>query len=627
MANTSLETPPQQQTTPATPSNSKNEESLDKQKEKAKVASSNAYNSDKFMNVQIALLDEDEDEHIHFNQERDMKIVCLFVPKIYKADELYQKDSVIKIPYSIIDELAIEDRLDNIGLGGYVNIKNDGNALEGIFERHNNYYFVVNITEYVGNTSIKYEPYIFDMMSISNITKPFKKDKVVKIQLVDVITSILSSHSIASFIKFAGLGVTKCKNYKILFSKIIDYVKRFIKINNNNEYEFKKDVIFDDKMMFKGKSKLNGYDDDLELSALVTASFNKIDRNASIYEALKILLVDCVTSIKMTEEIKSIFEEIGDVLIPFFFKEEYADVNAIYYNLWHDKVEEQTEVVKKDEKKETQESDNKISNFKDIALPSYGGKSSSLLLRNITMRDFYMPFHLCFTYNEDGGPFIWEDINPKTFMMTLNGSMKDNLQSLSFRAIDKTAVDKRWKNVVFLDASSESSGCKCTLVFFDWFYKFFLRMFLNSSVIGGRNNYISNVIPDFYAFGGMNNIGYADNATDVTFNNLFDEYNSNTIALMSKDTLNESLRAMGKNLVSLVLLNDSYTFSLKGNLLRRPNEIMRLSIDKAENGGDQQLNIFTSDNTLFVYLRQVTHVFRGTTYTNNIVASKICESI
>lgn len=608
------------------------------QKLKATKAMSNAYEADKFMNVQLALLDEDETERTHFNQEKDMKIVCFFVPKIYETKNLYQKDSVVKIPYSIVDELTIEDRLDSIGVGGYVNIKNDGNALEGIFERHNNYYFVVNITEYVGDVSIKYEPYIFDIVSVTNITKPFKKDKVVRIQLVDIITSILSSHSIASFIKFEGTEVANCKNYKVLFSKIINYVKRFIRINNNNVYEFKKDVIYDESMMFMGKNKLNGYDADLDVSALVTASFNKIERNSSIYEAMKVFLVDCVTSIKMTDEMKSIFQEIGDVLIPFFFKEEYADVNGIYYNLWHEEQPELKEPKKQGENanneeklqgKELQESKNKISRFKEISLsnPDYAGKSERLVLRNITMRDFFMPFYLCFSYKSNGGPFIWEDINPKSSISTLNGSMEDNLQSLTFRAIDKRSVDKRWKNVVFLDGSVEQSGVKHTMVFFDWFYKFFLRAFLNSSLMGGENNYISNVIPDFYAFSGANKIGYAENSNEKTFNNLFDEYNSNTIALTTTDTINESLRAMGKNLASLVLLNDSYMFSLKGNLLRRPNEIVRLSIDSSENGGEQQLNIFTNNNTLFVYLRQVTHVFKGTTYTNNIVASKICEAI
>ena len=126
----------------------------------------------------------------------------------------------------------------------------------------------------------------------------------------------------------------------------------------------------------------------------------------------------------------------------------------------------------------------------------------------------------------------------------------------------------------------------------------------------------------------MHKIGYAENSNDETFNNLFDEYNSYTVALTTKDTLNEALREMGKNIASFVLLNDSYTFTLKGNLLRRPNEIVRLNIGNMMEGGESQMNIFSNlrgDSSLFVYLRKVTHVFSGTEYVNGIVASKICE--
>lgn len=696
--------------------------SLKEQGEKADAALSNEYKTDKFMNVQLALVDEGETTTTNFNSDFNMKIVCFFAPKIYHTDNLYRPDQVIKIPYDKVSEIVLTDRLDNISLSGHVVINNEGNALGGVLERHNNYYFVINITEYGSYGSLKYEPYIFDIGSIENITNPFKSDKQVKIHLVDIMTSILQSHSIASFIKFETTEVTKCKSYKELFRRIINYAKRYIRINNNNVYEYKKDVLFDENMLFNGKERLNGYDADQDYSHLVTASFNKIDRNASIYEALKVFLTDCVTSIAMTDQIKEIFEEIGDVLIPFFFKEEYMDQQGQYYKLWReglggeiknkkttaevpaqptttttptngttttptnpttppesggqtdqntpatvDDKEEEEKPAQTTEKKEnveslesapqqtvtqttssttstntqtnnqpkseTQESDNKASNAVDLTLPKYGGLSNTLVLRQVTMRDFFMPFYLCFSYKKDGGPFVWEDINPIDFMMTLNGSFVDDLQSLSFNAIDKKNINKRWKNVIFLDGSVESGACKSTMVFFDWFYKFFLVAFLNSSIkvgdgiVGGTNNYISNVIPDFYAFGNINNVGYAENANDKTFNNMFDEYNAYTIVLTSKDTLNESLRAMGKNLASLVLANDSYTFALKGNLLRRPNEIIRLSARDLYSGGEQQLNIFTGDSTLFLYLRQVTHIWKGTTYTNKIVASKICEQV
>lgn len=675
------------------------------QKEKHDNAVSDGYVGEKFLNYAFACIDEEEDSYTVFNNEQSMKIVCLFVPKFKKGEDIVNPEDIIKLPYSeVVKEIILDDKLDSIGVTGSIIVSNTGSILEGIFERHNNYYLVINITEQIGEGSIKYEPYICDITSVQNITKSFKKEKLVKINFCDIITSILSSHSIASFIKFEGQDVTKCRSYKQLFEKIINYVKRFIRINTDNYWEYKKDVLYGESTYFDGYKKINGFDADLDLGELITASFNKIGRDASIYEALQVFLRDCVTSIKMTDEMRAVFEEIGDVLIPFFFKEEYADVNAVYYSLWNEgdpaKIEaNNTETIENEsvtsqssstpitlptdgssngsqgessdqddsstlsqytssqtqlpdstsnstttssKKKETQEEEDKATTTKEMTITNYGGKSAALALRHITMRDFFMPFYLCFTYRDAGLPFVWEDINQGEYpVATLNGNIQDNLQSLTFKSIDKTSVDKRWKNAIFLDASAESSGCNCTLVFFDWFYRFFLKAFLNSSLVrtasstsyvsnGDEKRYISNVIPDFYFFSLLNKVGFAENSSDQTFDNLFDEYNSYTFALTTTDTLNESLREMGKNIASLVLLNDSYSFTLKGNILRRPNEIMRLNIGDLYNGGDSQLNIFSNlsgDNSLYVYVKKVSHVFRGSEYVNGIVASKICESL
>ena len=675
------------------------------QKEKHDNAVSDGYVGEKFLNYAFACIDEEEDSYTVFNNEQSMKIVCLFVPKFKKGEDIVNPEDIIKLPYSeVVKEIILDDKLDSIGVTGSIIVSNTGSILEGIFERHNNYYLVINITEQIGEGSIKYEPYICDITSVQNITKSFKKEKLVKINFCDIITSILSSHSIASFIKFEGQDVTKCRSYKQLFEKIINYVKRFIRINTDNYWEYKKDVLYGESTYFDGYKKINGFDADLDLGELITASFNKIGRDASIYEALQVFLRDCVTSIKMTDEMRAVFEEIGDVLIPFFFKEEYADVNAIYYSLWNEgdpaKIEaNNTETIENEsvtsqtsstpitlptdgssngsqaessdqddastlsqytssqtqlpdstsnftttssKKKETQEEEDKATTTKEMTITNYGGKSAALVLRHITMRDFFMPFYLCFTYRDAGLPFVWEDINQGEYpVATLNGNIQDNLQSLTFKSIDKTSVDKRWKNAIFLDASAESSGCNCTLVFFDWFYRFFLKAFLNSSLVrtasstsyvsnGDEKRYISNVIPDFYFFSLLNKVGFAENSSDQTFDNLFDEYNSYTFALTTTDTLNESLREMGKNIASLVLLNDSYSFTLKGNILRRPNEIMRLNIGDLYNGGDSQLNIFSNlsgDNSLYVYVKKVSHIFRGSEYVNGIVASKICESL
>ena len=107
-----------------------------------------------------------------------------------------------------------------------------------------------------------------------------------KIYFTDIFTAILKSHSISSFIKLSGNNVTKATTYKEVFKKIVDYVKKYIKVNYDNTIELKKDVLYDENVMYKGKEKLNGYDADIDLSKLVEASFAKINRNASIWEGL-----------------------------------------------------------------------------------------------------------------------------------------------------------------------------------------------------------------------------------------------------------------------------------------------------------------------------------------------------
>lgn len=659
-------------------------------KEKLQIAKNANYVVNNFMNEKLSLIDEKVDEKTKFG----MKIVTFFIPKFNKGKDFYDSNNAVSIPYStLVKEIVLEDSLDAIGLHGYIDVSNEGGVLDGILERHNLFYLVINMTEYFSNgTSIKYEPYIFEIDRANQVTKPFNTgSRVVRFHLVDIITAILRSHSIASFIKLTGESVTSCDNYKQLFNNIVDYVKRFIKINFDNTLEFKKDVFFGETTMYKGKEKLNGYDKDLTLGgekSLIRCSFNKIDKNASIWEAMNVFLTDCVTSIKMTEELKQAFQDVGNVLIPFFFKEEYSDLRGVYNNYWREPENNQEETQSytvstptpsgtqattptpaptpnpdtpattddapqqqagQEQTLETQVianvgQDVSVANTqtggngsetpntqtvapyqKELVNVNYGGTSNALAYRGITMRDFFMPFYLCFSQQV---PVVFQEINVgKSPAVSLELPITDSLQSLQFTTIDKKYVDKRWKNAIFID--TVNSSCNSTIIFFDWFYRFFLRVFLNSSKIGGTQNYISNVIPDFYLFSLINGIGYAENSNNESFDSLFDEYNSYTVALKTADTTNEALREMGKNLASLVLLNDSYTLSLVGNIRRRPNEILKLNVGDLKNGEETQIPLYTNlnqDSSMFIYVRKVTHIFKGDEYMNKILASKICES-
>ena len=627
-----------------------------------------------YLNTDLSVLDlASDDESTLMNKECHMKIDVYIVPKALRGSDIFNPKNSIKLPYSkVVKSITFEDTLDSIGLRGDMEIKNVGGVYDIVFEHHMLYYLVVNISQYIDvqkTQFIKYEPYIFSIDSVKTISKGFKNDKVLKIYFTDIFTAILKSHSISSFIKLSGNNVTKATTYKEVFKKIVDYVKKYIKVNYDNTIELKKDVLYDENVMYRGKEKLNGYDADIDLSKLVEASFAKINRNASIWEGLQVLLRDCVTSIKLSDEIKNSFEQIGDVLIPFFFKEEYADVHAVYPNLWR-QADEYIEVSGGDTEDESETSSATVTSSQEeqkletvnesnaeqpksqtqgksssdgsknaahtstkkalseklqLFLPNHYG-SISLILRQITMRDFFMPFYLCFSNGDS--EVVYEDINGDGGVMTLNGAGSDNLKSLQYYAVDRSDIDKKWKNAIFL--STKGSSSECTLIFFDWFYRFFLRVFLNSSALGGKRNYISNVMPDFYSFSKRYGVGQAKNSSDKTFDNVFDEYNSYTVALTTEDTTNEALREMGKNLTSLVLENDFYSFSMKGNMLRHPNEIMRLKLQGSNRDTETQLPVATNPSMtsfVFVYVTKVVHVFSGENYTNNIIASKVCQPL
>jgi hypothetical protein len=86
---------------------------------------------------------------------------------------------------------------------------------------------------------------------------------------------------------------------------------------------------------------------------------------------------------------------------------------------------------------------------------------------------------------------------------------------------------------------------------------------------------------------------------------------------------------MGKNLASFTLINDMYTFTLNGNLMRRPNEIVKFGFrNNNDVAGTNMLSMHTDINLgdyTYLYVRRVTHRFIGNDYNNEIVGCKICE--
>lgn len=670
-----------------------------------------------YMNHKYALVDEDVKDGIITTNAGKYKISIFLSPKFTSSDKIFTSNSNIFLKYNdTVRLIHLVDDIDSIGLSGYIDVNNIGSHLDLFLERHNNYYLIINFTKYqdVNNNevaTVKFQPYIFEIDRIQSLSNPQAEIKTLRIWLVDLVTKILKTHSIASVIKMHR-NITKCQSYKEVFGYIMEYVRNYINVNTNNKYEYHKPLLYTNNTYCFGIAK-NGNDVGVQMSGLIKASFKKVSKNASIKEALDILLQDCCTSLKTPAGFKERYMNIGDVLIPFFFKEEYPDPQLLYSSIWTNgeplKTGEEstssnsssTTTTPTTNSTPTQtgttgvadsssqsspttsiesggESDkpvqevpadtsnslrtklrttpqtqttstsssqtttsfwdrlkggvskliSKKKNQESILFDTaYGGSANVLVNRQMTMRDIYMPFFIAF--GTQNYTCVYQDINPSKNnvddnILSILGVYQGDLKSFQFNPIDLNSVSKLWKNVIFLDGSDGAVCTNSTLIFFSWFFDYFQQVFLNSN----EKPLTSNVMPDFFMFGRNQGINHAKGQDD-TFENKFDEFNSYTYATQTDDSVKECLRVMGKNIASFTLINDSYTFTLNGNLFRRPNEIIRLGYrGNKENQGMQMLSYFTGLNfndMTYLYVKRVTHTFAGSTYDNTIQGCKICE--
>lgn len=695
-----------------------------------------------------------------FNNGKNYGISCYLIPKFVRQERLFEQGNncpVFALTYNKqVKRIVLQDKLDAIGMSGFVEIDNKTSWMDVVLERHNNYYFVIVISEWAtiskqtesGVTQsmeeiVKYQPYIFDIDSVMNLTAPNTEDKKIRVYLVDLMTSILNSHSIASVIRF-NTEITKAQNYKRVFEIIMNYIKCHLKINMNDSAHFYKDLMYKDAMLCGG-NQYNGYDDGNDMSQLVNNSFGKINRNATIREALYQLLKDCVTTLKTPKAFSDAFETIGDVLVPFFFKEEYPDRCFLYPSIWIDSEAAATQASTTNTATDTpatgtaattdtagtnntppttttgdnaspNPADSSSSSQPSTAAPatptpstpatrtravtrqgqntgSTGNNQSNpnitgwvnsattgtsgagapttnptptattgeasanaqatpntetpakttnphknfykeygegkVLMRQVTMRDMFMPFFLAFGNDKFYG--VYDHIMPDETdkqedlqLSVINQIYQKNVRAIQFDPIDMNKVRRIWKNMVFIDCSSEGTGGNSTLIFFDWIYQYFSQVFLNKN----KRGYVSNVIPSFYVVARSNDIGTAE-AEGNSFDALFDEYNAYTIATETEDTVNECLRMIGKNIASFVLLNDVYTYTIEGDIMRRPNEIVKMNFN-LQNDTQTSLTVGTDlsgDSTLMMYMRKVIHDFSGNEYTNIVTGCKICEYV
>ena len=572
------------------------------------------------------------DENTNAKQNcQNYKISVFLVFKPIVDKKMFNPNQVIWLEYpKNITQIILEDNLQTIGFKGYIDIKNDGSQFDTFLNRCNLFYLVMNITEYDANGTpiVKYEPYIFDISYVQNISSPMEKQQILRIGLIDIVTSILEQHSFASVIQWNS-QIKEYNSYKEVYATIFDYVKDHLITCFANKFEYKKELLFKKGDKFLGK-ELCGGEGDLRL--LVKETFEKIHPDSSIKEALEIIYKDSCTALKTPTEFTEVYSTIGDVLIPFFFKEELPDPLYIYTtgaqqanNFKNTGGEDFWERVKQSSK----------NNKEPIEYNQmYGGKAPMLMYRQMTMRDIYLPFFLAFAGDKYSA--IYENINPTTIddkLIPLNGEYRGNVYEMTYNPVKLRNMSKLWKNVIFVGVAGDSTSGTSTLIFFSWFYDFFTNVFLNESVYSGAIKKMSpNVTPAFHAMMAAHNIAhYTGTINDKKkgFTSKIDEHNSYIYTSKTKDTLNECMRVMGKNVASFILVNDSYSFTIHGNLRRRPNEIIKYNYSPlSDDGSTQNLTISTDigmGDYTYMYVSQVIHKFIGNEYHNTIRAYKFAD--
>jgi hypothetical protein len=474
-------------------------------------------------------------------------------------------------------------------------------------------------------------------------------------------SAVCANHHIATLLKLTNGAIATKKTYKEVFAEILDFVKSHIKVNMLGDYDYRKDLFFTDSMimneMVRKENDVDEKSENEDMSELVKASFARMPQDSTILEAIRILQQDCGRTLKTPKSFAQIYQTAGDLIVPFFFKEEYQVMMPHYGMVWMEPESESTTNLVSDTFKNLLKGKfseaaedaktlvRKLFSQKMTVNKNYGGKETQLIYRNMTMRDIYMPFFLAFADKKNKSSnstenYIFESINPEVdeknnytdyelSFKTPPGYRHDVIiQGIQSFPYDADVVRKKWKNIVFVDTVNSTTS---VLIFLRWFYNYFCSVFLNNNM-SGMVQFFPNLLPSFLAKTSNYGVGEAT-GEGTTFNALYDSHNSNIFICRTSDSRNEALREMGKNIASFVISNNRYILKMDGDIFRRPNEIIKFTQFSGKHSAISALNSvltgsfnITGDPYTYLYVTDVKHVFQEDGYYNYVEGCKFCEN-
>lgn len=531
------------------------------------------------------LLDNGLNAYQLFNNRENYQVNCFFVPNFLTGSDRFSINKAFYAQWGKdVVELTINDQLFSFGTSGSMEIKDVLGNWSYLLEQFLSYDLVINIIQKIDAQKImRFEPFVMRIISIQEVDRPDSNTKILHIEFEDIVSSEAKKHSLGSLMKFDN-SIKKSNSFPDVFKRIFTYLSDNISKNAGGKIVYGKNIRFNN---YKNANQ----------NSLLEPIFDKLPPDTTIYDTLTELSRFACVDVEIEKSLTTDFEMIGNVLMPVFFKEEFPDIQNYYYILGNEEGEKFNEVT---------------SNKEGIFIP-----------RPFTLRNFYMPFKNGFNSDKK---IVFESFTTaqnqedNSKIATINGSNPMPIRNIQSLTSNMDLNTKRWKNIAFI--SSSPKGGSNRLVFFNWIYQFFNRVFLKGK-LNYENIRLSNVTPDFYLS--------QQNNEEMLNDRELAERNSNIILIKNEkaDPLNEILMEIGKSIASLVFLNNMYSFEVEGSMLRRPNEIINLYTPHNEellSTASIHTDFMKSDNVL-LYATSVSHTFNGNTFTDKIICNRIYEQI
>lgn len=539
-----------------------------------------------------------------------MKIDCFFVHKYFIDNE-----NTIHFKYDKeVFGLTITNSVSKFGTTANVVINDKGGTLSTIIENQSSFYFVISIMDImesegevadnsagtIKERGICYQPWIFEIEKANVISGDGGNDKVLSIDLIDIISATLKKISYGNLL-LQYPTFLNANHFGEVYFTLIDFAGTIIHFNHNKKYHIPKEVYY-----------ISDITDAINpIIKEVVLADRPIDMTC--YELLNIIYNSAAREIEPPSNFKG--DKPGNILVPILLHDEFDTADGSYRKYF-----------------------NREKGFEMFSEKSFSGSKYSIdaiyVRRGLFAKGIGMPFELAFSKEQS---IIYECFNPK---LNADGSLHSDEEpyvfmngtsTSAFSDVVQTSPNNYmsgllWKNLAIMNDTP--SGGANFLVFFNWIFEMYKAMFLrdgeNHLATKLNKKIIPSVEPHFLSLQKANLAG--DDAQT------FAKLNSVTIRLKSTDIIKEGLFYVGRTLKSYIFLNSLATFDTKMSMIRRVGEIIKINnqgndtmlenIQPPIGGLDAVQNGFT-----LMYTTQIIHSFQGTKAHDIICASKICQIV